>query len=263
MTTRARTAVASLPAGRGQSHSLSQRERVGVRENGPEHPSAPLEMPPAKLIQSLVTSSATKVGQRVPPVPPTKPPRLSGIFPIRSHAGSTALRGSATFQSRVVARAGAQIATSECRATACRRLPAAAKRVPSMNARGTAVAPSRRLQIAGTAPVGDDVRSLTSNAELGMRIAEPIQRLITSSPTTEARPTCPGRRTTGRSSLPSAFVRVIRGQITSAAPLQSPPSSAPRCRGRPSTSRGGCRPSPPTRARWGCSRARSRRSPRP
>jgi DNA-binding CsgD family transcriptional regulator len=36
----------------------------------------------------------------------TKSPRLSGSFPIRSQAGSNAHRGSASFQSRVVARAG-------------------------------------------------------------------------------------------------------------------------------------------------------------
>jgi len=101
-------------------------------------------------IQRLVSSSPTKVGQRVPPVPPSKPPRLSGIFPIRSQAGSTALRGSATFQSRVVARAGAQITTSECRATPCRRFATAVQRVSVMKTGGTAVVHGRRLQIAGT-----------------------------------------------------------------------------------------------------------------
>jgi len=89
--------------------------------------------------------------QRVPPVSPTKTPRLSGIVSIRCQARRTDLQGSATFQSRVGARAAAPVATSECRATYVR--------------------------------VGDDVRSLTSNAELGMQSAEFVQSLVTSSPT--------------------------------------------------------------------------------
>ncbi len=89
---------------------------------------------------------------------PSAPPPGAGLLPaarppcatLAHRPAGNPLSGSATFQSRVGARAVAPVATSECRATPCRRFATAAQRVSVMKTGGTAVVHGRRLQIAGT-----------------------------------------------------------------------------------------------------------------